>query len=98
MNFIIDFNEYSITMWLKKLGRNEEAILPYDKAIEIKSSDSRDYYNKTCSYSLPNQIEPALKNLQKAVQLNPKENRKIAKTDSSFDDIRRDPRFQALIQ
>jgi len=57
-------------MWLKKLGRNEEAILPYDKAIEIKSSDSRDYYNKTCSYSLPNQIEPALKNLQKAVQLN----------------------------
>ncbi len=40
---------------------------------------------KACAYSLQNQIELALENLQKAIQLSPEENRKIANTDSDFD-------------
>ncbi len=83
---------------LSNLGRYEEAISSYDKAIEVKSSAPNAYYNKACAYSLQNNLEPALENLQKAIQLNPEKYRDMAKTDSDFDNIRHDPRFQALIQ
>jgi tetratricopeptide (TPR) repeat protein len=83
---------------LSNLGRYEEALSSYDKALEIKSSDPSAYYNKACAYSLQNNLEPALENLQKATQLNPEKYRDMAKTDSDFDNIRHDPRFQALIQ
>lgn len=83
---------------LSNLGRYEEAISSYDKAIEIKSSDPSAYYNKACAYSLQKQIKLALENLQKAIQLNPEKYREMAKTDSDFDNIRHNPRFQALIQ
>jgi tetratricopeptide (TPR) repeat protein len=69
-----------------------------NKALEIKPNDPNIYYNKACAYSLQNQIEPALENLQKAIQLNPEKYREMVKTDSDFDNIRHDPHFQALIQ
>jgi hypothetical protein len=43
-------------------------------------------------------IEQALKNLQQAINLNPDEYREMAKTDSDFDSIRDDERFQLLIE
>jgi len=42
---------------------------------------------------MPYALEPP-----KTIQLNPEESCEIAKTDSDFDIIRHDPRFQALIQ
>jgi hypothetical protein len=49
------------------------------------------------NYSHVNQLELTLTNLQRAIELDPK-NRKLAKTDPDFDHIRNDARFQALIQ
>ena len=85
-------------MGLKKLGRNEEAIASYDRALQIKPDLHEAWYNKACAYSLQNNIELALENLQKAIQINPEKYRELAKTDSDFENIRHDPRFQALIQ
>ena len=68
------------------------------KVRQKRRDDPSDYYNKACAYSLQNVIELALENLQKAIQLNPDHYRKLAKTDSDFDNIRHNQRFQALIQ
>ncbi len=55
------------------------------------------WYNKACAYALQGNIEQVVENLQAAINLNPKY-REMAKTDSDFDSIRDDARFQALIQ
>jgi tetratricopeptide (TPR) repeat protein len=83
---------------LENLGRNEEAIASYDKALEIKPDKHEAWYNKACSYALQGNIEQALENLQQAINLSPDKYREMAKTDSDFDNIRKDERFQALIQ
>jgi len=66
--------------------------------LQINPDDPSPYYAKARIYSLQNQIELSLENLQKAIQLDPDESCEMAKTDSDFDNIRHDPRFQALIQ
>ncbi|WP_016865047.1 TPR end-of-group domain-containing protein, partial [Fischerella muscicola] len=82
---------------LRQLGRYEEAIASYDKALEIKPDYHQAWYNKACCYALQVNIEQAIENLQKAIILNP-ECREMAKTDSDFDSIRDDERFQELIE
>ena len=61
-------------------------------------TDTSAWYNKACSYTLQGNIEQAIENLQKAIALNPDEYREMANTDSDFDKIREDERFQALIR
>ncbi|NJN73311.1 MAG: tetratricopeptide repeat protein [Limnothrix sp. RL_2_0] len=82
---------------LNELGRNEEAIASFDKALEIKPDYANAYYNKACLFALQNKIETALELLTTAINLDPKY-QEMAKTDSDFDSIREDPRFQALTQ
>jgi tetratricopeptide (TPR) repeat protein len=89
---------YNRGIALFKLGRFEEAIVSYNKALEIKPDYDSAFYNKASCYALQNQIDLALENLQQAITLNSNEYREMAKTDSDFDSIRHDPRFQALIQ
>ena len=88
---------YNRGIALRQLGRLEQAIASYDKAIEIKPDKHEAWYNKACCYALQNNIEQAIENLQKAINLNPEEYREMAKTDSDFDAIRNDDKFQALI-
>ena len=83
---------------LRKLGRYDEAITSYDHALKVKPDDHTAWYNKACCYSLQGKAELALENLKQAIQLSPDENRELAKTDSEFDPIRNDPRFQALVE
>ena len=80
-----------------KLGKFPEAIKSHNKAIEIKSDYANAWYNKAYCYVLLKDIDQAIENLQAAINLNP-EYREIAKTDSDFDRIRNDGRFQALIK
>jgi len=85
-------------MALGNLGRNEEAIAAFDKALEIQPDYHYAWYNKACCYALQGNIDQALKNLQQAINLSPDEVREMAKTDSDFDSIREDERFQSLIK
>nr|WP_243458405.1 tetratricopeptide repeat protein [Nostoc sp. UIC 10630] len=81
-----------------KLEHYKEAIVSFDKVIEIKPDNHTAWYNKACCYVSQNNVELAFKNLQQAINLNPDKYREIAKTDLDFDGIREDERFQALIQ
>ncbi len=95
-----DFNS-DLFLWdlgneFYKFGQLEAAIASYDKALEFKPNDDNTLYNKACTYALQNQVELAIENLQQAINLDA-ENRNMAKTDSDFDSIRSDPRFQALL-
>ena len=83
---------------LGNLGRNEEAIASYDQAIKIKPDNDSAIYNKSCTYALQCNLDLALDNLGQAILLSLEEYREMAKTDSDFDSIRHDPRFQELIQ
>ncbi|GBO54838.1 hypothetical protein APA_2889 [Pseudanabaena sp. lw0831] len=100
----LELNSNNADIWfnrgfsLHSLGRYEESILSYNKALEIAPNYHLTWYNKACIYSLQDQIELALENLQKAIQLDPEKCCEMSKTDSDFDNIRHDPRFQALIQ
>ena len=100
MQIIPDYYQawYNRGIVLGKLGRYEEAITAYDRSSQIKPDDPSPYYNKSRAYSLQKQIQSSLENLQKAIQLNPEKYRELAKSNSDFDNIRHDPRFQALIQ
>jgi len=99
----LEFNPDDEAAWynrgvaLAKLGRIEEALASYDKAIELKPNKDAAWYNKACCYALQNNCDLAIENLQQAIHLNPDKYREMAKTDSDFDNIRLDPRFQALI-
>jgi tetratricopeptide (TPR) repeat protein len=96
---------YNRGIALRNLGRNEEAltkfceaIASYDKALSIQPDDHYAWYGKACCYALQGNINQAIENLQIAINLNPEKWREWAKTDTDFDSIRDDERFQALIQ
>jgi tetratricopeptide (TPR) repeat protein len=84
---------------LDNLGKYEEAITSYDIALNINPNFYQAWYNKACSYAVLQNIEQAIYNLQKAINLNPDPEayREWAKTNPIFDNIRNDPRFQALL-
>ncbi|WP_414544340.1 tetratricopeptide repeat protein [Nostoc sp. CCY0012] len=83
---------------LRQLKRNEEAIAAYDKALAIQPDFYQAWYNKACSYAKLGNIEQALENLQKAIDLSHDRYIEMARTDSDFDGIREDERFQTLMQ
>jgi tetratricopeptide (TPR) repeat protein len=81
---------------LGNLERYEEAIASYDRALEIKPDFANAIYNKACCYALQAHIETAIAHLQQAIALDPNY-REMAKTDSDFDYIRDNQRFQELL-
>jgi tetratricopeptide (TPR) repeat protein len=66
--------------------------------VEFKPDHHQAWYNKACIYALQGNIDKAIKNLKIAINLNPDIVRESAKTDSDFDAIREDERFQELIK
>ena len=81
---------------LHNLGRYEEALASYNKSLEFSPNHANALYNKACCYGLQGRVDKAIEQLKQAINLN-SECRGIAKTDSDFDSIRNDDRFQALI-
>jgi tetratricopeptide (TPR) repeat protein len=71
------------------------AIGYYNKAIELKPAAST-FFNRACALSLLRENNSAIEDLQKAIKLDPKF-REQTKTDSDFDSIRNDDRFQQLL-
>jgi tetratricopeptide (TPR) repeat protein len=87
---------YNRGVALGNLGRYDEAVTSYDRAVEINPNYDLAWYNRACFYALQNKIEPSLENLTQAITLNP-ECLEMAKTDTDFDNIRSDSRFKAII-
>jgi len=79
------------------LERYQDAIVSYEQALSIKPNDDYIWYNKACCYGLQGYPDLAIENLHKAIKLNP-QCQQMAVTDSDFDKIREDKRFQALIR
>jgi tetratricopeptide (TPR) repeat protein len=76
----------------------EAASTAYDQALKIKPDKHDAWYNKACCYALQGKVEQAIENLQQAINLNPNKYREMANTNSDFDKIREDERFQTLIR
>ncbi|MEX0271017.1 tetratricopeptide repeat protein [Leptolyngbyaceae cyanobacterium UHCC 1019] len=82
---------------LTKQQRWEEAIAAYDQAILVKPDFFLAWFGKARCYALQGQPEAMLDSLKRAIQLNPERSKEAAKTDSAFDSLRDDPRFQVLV-
>jgi tetratricopeptide (TPR) repeat protein len=78
------------------LERYDDAISSFNEALKHKPDLHAAWYNKACCYALQSQVELTIADLKEAIELNPKY-REMAKTDSDFDSIRNDDRFQSLI-
>ncbi|MGB3421144.1 MAG: tetratricopeptide repeat protein [Dolichospermum sp.] len=89
---------YNRGLTLSALGKKKEAIIAYDTSINIKPDYYEAWYNKACCYISLKNLDQAIYNLQQAINLNSEECRELTRTDSDFDNIRNDPRFQALLQ
>ncbi|MEO1673645.1 MAG: tetratricopeptide repeat protein, partial [Cyanobacteria bacterium J06631_2] len=81
---------------LGQLERYEEAVASYDKGLAINPDQDLAWYDRACCLALLNQTELAIESWTKAINLNPKW-LESAKTNSDFDSIRNDKRFQSLI-
>ena len=82
---------------LGELGKYEQAITSFDKAIKSNPDDDAAWYNVAVTYAQLNDFDSTLKNLKQAFSLNA-ELRKHAKTNSVFDALRADQRFQDLMK
>jgi tetratricopeptide (TPR) repeat protein len=78
------------------MGRYKDALESFERAIKINSNDANAYYNKAVCYGLQNNVELAIENLQRAINLDVKY-QDMAKTDQDFEQIRGDERFQRLL-
>ena len=71
---------------LLKQNKKEEALINYQKAIEINSNVYHLYYNMACLYASDNNPDLAIKQLKKAIKLNPK----------AIEEAKKDPDFREL--
>jgi tetratricopeptide (TPR) repeat protein len=81
---------------LNKLGCYKESIASCEEALKYNPDHPQAWFNIACSQSQLGEIDQAIASLQKAIEINPKF-REQAKTDSDFDAIRQDDRFQQLL-
>jgi tetratricopeptide (TPR) repeat protein len=81
---------------LIKLNRYEEAVLSFDRTLEISLDKANPWYNQSCYFALHDELDKTLEYLKKAIELDPKY-KELAKTDTDFDNIRQEQRFQSLI-
>ena len=97
----IEANNYSNWFYkgytLCKLQEYEEAIACFDRALEIYPEHAVAWYNKACCYAEQNNVELAIENLKQVLVFDTTNLMQEAKTDSSFDLICEDSRFQEIV-
>jgi TolB-like protein/Flp pilus assembly protein TadD len=82
---------------LMQLGEPERALEWARRAHAIDPEDSGVLYNVACVYALGKQVDEAIRGLDQAIT-NGFGHKEWLETDSDFDSIRSDPRFQALLK
>lgn len=83
---------------LTKLGIYGEAIACYDNATKLRPDFFSAWYNKARCYALQDRVEEAIETLKKAMSLNAKYAREMAKQEADFESIRHTDDFQQLIK
>ncbi len=81
----------------QRLKKYEEAFADLNSALELRPGDPDVLYNLACLFSLWGKPDEALAYLEKAIDGDEK-NRKAARTDEDFENIRDDPRFKKLTE
>lgn len=79
---------------LKRLGRLDEAIQALERGRDASPRQAIVLYNLACYHSLAGNVPAAIENLTQAIALDDRY-RDLTGTESDFDPIRSDPRFQA---
>jgi tetratricopeptide (TPR) repeat protein len=82
---------------LARAGRYTEAFAECEQAIKQDPKHESGYYAKACYYALQGEVEQAVDNLQRAIDIKPRFSRREAKHNPDFDTIRDDERFRALV-
>ncbi|WP_404783608.1 TPR end-of-group domain-containing protein [Altericista sp. CCNU0014] len=82
---------------LRQLGRYQQALLAFDKALTHKQDYPEALYGKACCHAFLDNMSLAMENLKLAIAASPEEFREKAQTESAFDPIRQDRQFQELI-
>jgi tetratricopeptide (TPR) repeat protein len=82
---------------LARAGRYSEAFTVCEQSIDRHPKHEIGYYAKACYYSLQNEIDLAIYNMQKAIDIKPRLCRREAKQNPDFDSIRGDRRFRDLV-
>lgn len=80
-----------------RMKNYKEAIPLLEKCIELDSTDASGYYNLACIYSIQREKEKAIRVLSLGKKYFSDELITKSKSDSDFDNIRRDPRFSKLM-
>ncbi|OUL33811.1 tetratricopeptide repeat protein [Nostoc sp. 106C] len=83
---------------LRNLQRYVDAITSYEQAVKLQPDFHWAWFHKARCYTLQGDSELAIENLTQAIKLRGEQHRKLAKTNSDFDAIRADERFQKLIE
>ena len=82
---------------LARAGRYLEALEECEQAIKQDPNHESGYYGKACWYALQGDIDLAIENLRKSIDIASRNSRREAKHNPDFDGIRDDERFRALV-
>jgi tetratricopeptide (TPR) repeat protein len=99
----ICLNPKDITAWMTSgrilfcQKRYQEAIEAHRRIIRFQPQDWLAWYNTACCHAHLQELQPAIKALEKAVAIAPSEAKESAASDRDLDNLRAMPEFQHLI-
>lgn len=73
---------------LARASRYSEALAAFEQAIQQNPQHESGYYGKACYYALQGEVQQAIDNLQKAINIAPRRTRREAKHNPDFERIR----------
>lgn len=83
---------------LAKLGKYREAHASIDRSLQIKPDHANGIYNKGYCYACQGKTTQAVDYIAQAIKMNPAKYLPAAKTDTDLDSLRKNKRFQAIMQ
>jgi tetratricopeptide (TPR) repeat protein len=89
---------YNLALTLTAIGKYDKAIEWCDRAIGFKENYGDVLYMRSCLNIKLGNIERALEDLQKAIEINKEIYAELAKRETYFDTVRGDKRFIAIVQ
>jgi tetratricopeptide (TPR) repeat protein len=82
---------------LRQLGRYQQALVNFDKALAHKAGYPEALYGKACCHAFLNDMNLTIENLKVAISASPEKYREKAQTEAAFELVRQDEEFQRQI-